>query len=123
MAATSWWWSTASAQAAQRPGERRVGTALFRGQRGRAQPAEQRRECAKPTLSQLLASLSQVVRRCSARSSRRCAPPGAASASLAELSHPANCYFVTLRPDAVAAIRIAHERMNVELASAALAGG
>ena len=69
----------------------------------------------KPTLSQLLASLSQVGGQMQRSLEQTLAPPGAASASLAELSHPANCYFVTLRPDAVAAIRIAHERMNVEL--------
>ena len=69
----------------------------------------------KPTLSQLLASLSQVGAQMQRSLEQTLAPPGAASASLAELSHPANCYFVTLRPDAVAAIRIAHERMNVEL--------
>ena len=69
----------------------------------------------KPTLSQLLASLSQVGGQMQRSLEQTLAPPGTASASLAELSHPANCYFVTLRPDAVAAIRIAHERMNVEL--------
>ena len=41
--------------------------------------------------------------------------PGTASASLTELSHPANCYFVSMRADATAAIRIAHERLNSEL--------
>lgn len=69
----------------------------------------------KPTLSQLLASLSQVGEQMQRSLEQTLAQPGTASASLAELSHPANCYFVTLRPDAVAAIRIAHERMNVEL--------
>ena len=38
-----------------------------------------------------------------------------ASASLVELSHPANCYFVSMKPDAVAAIRSAHEMLNTEL--------
>jgi len=69
----------------------------------------------KPTLSQLLASLSQVGGQMQRSLEQTLTQPGTASASLAELSHPANCYFVTLRPDAVAAIRIAHERMNVEL--------
>ena len=69
----------------------------------------------KPTLSQLLASLSQVGGQMQRSLEQSLAPAGTASATLAELSHPANCYFVTLRPDAVAAIRIAHERMNVEM--------
>ena len=69
----------------------------------------------KPTLSQLLASLSQVGGQMQRSLEQTLTQPGTASASLAELSHPANCYFVTLRPDAVAAIRVAHERMNVEL--------
>ena len=43
------------------------------------------------------------------------AEPGAASASLVELSHPSNSYFVSLRTDAVAAIRTAHEMLNTEL--------
>ena len=37
------------------------------------------------------------------------------SASLQELSHPSNSYFVSMRADAVSAIRVAHERLNVEL--------
>jgi hypothetical protein len=45
------------------------------------------------------------------------AEPGAASASLVELSHPSNSYFVSLRTDAVAAIRTAHETLNAELGS------
>jgi hypothetical protein len=43
--------------------------------------------------------------------------PGIASASLLELSHPSNSFFISLKTDASAAIRIAHERMNSELAS------
>ena len=69
----------------------------------------------KPTLSQLLASLSQVGGQMQRSLEQTLTQHGTASASLTELSHPANCYFVTLRPDAVAAIRIAHERMNTEL--------
>ena len=69
----------------------------------------------KPTLSQLLSGLAQVGQQMQASLEQTLTQPGAASASLAELSHPRNCYFVSLRPDAVAAIRIAHERMNVEL--------
>jgi hypothetical protein len=41
--------------------------------------------------------------------------PGMGAASLAELSHPTNSYFVSMRPDATAAIREAHEKLNVEL--------
>lgn len=69
----------------------------------------------KPTLSQLLSGLTQVGHQMQASLEQTLVQPGGASASLAELSHPRNCYFVSLRPDAVAAIRIAHERMNVEL--------
>ena len=69
----------------------------------------------KPTLSQLLSGLAQVGHQMQASLEQTLVQPGGASASLAELSHPRNCYFVSLRPDAVAAIRIAHERMNVEL--------
>ena len=35
--------------------------------------------------------------------------------SSTELSHPSNSYFVSMRPDAVAAIRTAHEMLNSEL--------
>ena len=38
-----------------------------------------------------------------------------ASATLEELSHPSNAYYVSMRADAMAAIRTAHERLNVEL--------
>ena len=37
------------------------------------------------------------------------------TASVVELSHPSNCYFVSIKADAVAAIRSTHERLNVEL--------
>jgi hypothetical protein len=43
--------------------------------------------------------------------------PGLASASLVELSHPSNCFFVSVKTDASAAIRIALERVNSELAT------
>jgi hypothetical protein len=69
----------------------------------------------KTTLSQLLSGLSQVGKQLQESLEQTLTRPGPVSASLADLSHPANCYFVSLRPDAVAAIRIAHERMNVEL--------
>ena len=67
------------------------------------------------TLNQLLASLANVGGQLQRSLETTLTQPGAASASLTELSHPANCYFVSLKPDAVAAIRIAHERLNVEL--------
>jgi hypothetical protein len=67
------------------------------------------------TLNELLASLANVGGQLQRSLETTLTQPGAASASLTELSHPANCYFVSLKPDAVAAIRIAHERLNVEL--------
>ena len=69
----------------------------------------------KTTLPQLLAGLTQVGKQMQDSLEQTLTQSGTASASLADLSHPANCYFVSLRPDAVAAIRIAHERLNVEL--------
>ena len=69
----------------------------------------------KPTLNQLLASLANVGGQLQRSLEATLTQPGASSGSLAELSHPANCYFVSLKADAVAAIRIAHERLNVEL--------
>ena len=69
----------------------------------------------KTTLTQLLASLTNVGTQMQRSLEATLTQSGTSNASLAELSHPANCYFVSLRPDAVAAIRIAHERMNVEL--------
>ena len=72
-------------------------------------------EAPRTTLSQFLSGLSQVGNQLQESLETTLTRSGPASASLADLSHPANCYFVSLRPDAVAAIRIAHERMNVEL--------
>jgi len=46
---------------------------------------------------------------------RTLSEPSAASASLVELSHPANSYFVMMRGDALAAVRAAHEKLNCEL--------
>ena len=69
----------------------------------------------KTTLPQLLAGLTEVGNRMQHSLEQTLSQSGTAGASLADLSHPANCYFVSLRPDSVAAIRIAHERMNVEL--------
>ena len=67
-------------------------------------------------LSTLLTSLAQVGDQMQRSLDRTLAAPGLASASLAELSHPSNSFFVSMRPDAVAAIRTAHERLNAELA-------
>ena len=40
-----------------------------------------------------------------------------AGASLTELSHPSNSYFVHFKPDVIAAIRTTHDMLNVELAT------
>lgn len=69
----------------------------------------------KPTLAHILTNLTQVGTQMQQSLEASLTRSGTSSASLAELSNPANCYFVSLRSDAVAAIRIAHERMNVEL--------
>ena len=70
----------------------------------------------KTKLSDLLHSLANVGAQLQESLETTLTQPGAAGASLAELSHPANCYFVSMRTDASAAIRVAHERLNVELA-------
>jgi len=69
----------------------------------------------KTKLSHLLHSLANVGNQLQESLETTLTQPGAASASLTELSHPANCYFVSMRTDASAAIRVAHERLNVEL--------
>ena len=69
----------------------------------------------KTKLSDLLQSLANVGSQLQESLETTLTQPGAASASLAELSHPANSYFVSMRSDASAAIRVAHERVNVEL--------
>ena len=74
------------------------------------------RSTAPMPLSALLTSLAQVGDQMQRSLDRTLAAPGLASASLAELSHPSNSFFVSMRPDAVAAIRTAHERLNTELA-------
>jgi len=66
-------------------------------------------------LSDLLQSLANVGAQLQESLEATLTQSGAATASLTELSHPANCYFVSMRADASAAIRIAHERVNVEL--------
>ena len=68
-----------------------------------------------PTLKEVLAGLANVGVQMQGTLEQTLSDPGAASASLVELSHPSNCYFVSMRPDAVAAIRSAHEMLNSEL--------
>ncbi len=68
-----------------------------------------------PRLQDVLNSLASVGAHLQTTLEQSLAEPGATSASLVELSHPSNSYFVSMRPDAVAAIRSAHERLNTEL--------
>ena len=68
-----------------------------------------------PALKDVLAGLASVGLQMQITLEQSLAEPGAASASLVELSHPSNSYFVSMRPDAVAAIRSAHEMLNTEL--------
>lgn len=68
-----------------------------------------------PALKDVLAGLASVGLQMQITLEQSLAEPGAASASLVELSHPSNSYFVSMRPDAVAAIRSAHEMLNSEL--------
>ena len=70
---------------------------------------------APPALKDVLSGLANVGAQLQGSLEQSLAEPGAASASLVELSHPSNSYFVSMRPDAVAAIRSAHERLNSEL--------
>jgi len=71
----------------------------------------------QPKLGQLLQSLTDVGSQLQTSLEQTLTRAGAseANASLADLSHPANCYYVSVRTDACAAIRVAHERLNVEL--------
>ena len=66
-------------------------------------------------LVDLLQSLANVGNQLQESLETTLTQSGSASASLTELSHPANCYYVSMRTDAIAAIRVAHERLNVEL--------
>lgn len=68
-----------------------------------------------PRLQDVLNSLANVGAHLQTTLEQSLAEPGVTSASLVELSHPSNSYFVSMRPDAVAAIRSAHERLNTEL--------
>jgi hypothetical protein len=68
-----------------------------------------------PALKDVLSGLANVGEQMQATLERTLAEPNAASASLVELSHPANSYFVMMRGDALAAIRAAQEKLNCEL--------
>ena len=69
-------------------------------------------------LSDVLKSLAEAGAHMKATLEKAMQEPGAGagSATLSELSHPSNSYFVAMRPDATAAIREAHEKLNCELA-------
>ena len=68
-----------------------------------------------PKLQEVLSGLADVGEQMQATLERTLSEPSAASASLVELSHPANSYFVMMRGDALAAVRAAHEKLNCEL--------
>ena len=68
-----------------------------------------------PALKDVLAGLASVGLQMQTTLEQTLADPTAPAASLVELSHPSNSYFVSMRPDAVAAIRTAHELLNTEL--------
>jgi hypothetical protein len=68
-----------------------------------------------PKLQEVLSGLAEVGKHMQSALEQTLAEPGAASASLIELSHPSNSYFVSMRADAVAAIREAQEKLNCEL--------
>ena len=68
------------------------------------------------TLSEVLRSLGTAGAQMQATLEKGLVEPGMGVATLTELSHPTNSYFVAMRPDATAAIREAHEKLNVELA-------
>ena len=68
-----------------------------------------------PQLQKVLAGLANVGTEMQTTLERTLAEPSAASASLVEMSHPSNSYFVSMRSDAVAAIREAQEKLNCEM--------
>ena len=70
---------------------------------------------ATPPLKDVLSGLANVGMQMQATLEQTLADPSAASASLVELSHPSNSYFVSMRADAIAAIRTAQEKLNCEL--------
>lgn len=72
-------------------------------------------EKSQTKLTDMLSSLAGVGQRLQASLEETLVLPGGAGATLSELSHPANSYFVSIKPDAVTAVRVAHDRLNVEL--------
>ena len=73
----------------------------------------------KTSLVRLLSGLSDIGEQMQASLEKVLVQGGAgASATLEELTHPSNAYYVTLRADAMAVIRTGHERLNVELGAA-----
>lgn len=68
-----------------------------------------------PKLKDVMASLSAIGTQMQRNLEASLLESSSASASLAELSHPANSYCVNLRADALVAVRSAHERVNCEL--------
>ena len=70
---------------------------------------------APPKLQDVLSGLADVGAQMQSTLEQTLAEPGAASASLIELSHPSNSYFVSMRADAIAAIREAQEKLNCEM--------
>ena len=70
-----------------------------------------------PPLKEVLSGLANVGMQMQDTLEQTLVDPGGSSASLVELSDPSNSYFVSLRTDAVAAIRSAHQLINTELGS------
>ena len=68
------------------------------------------------TLSKVLQDLAKAGRTMQTTLEEGLTEPGMASATLAELSHPTNSYFVSMKPDVLAAVREGHEKLNCELA-------
>lgn len=71
----------------------------------------------KTDLRKLLSGLAQVGAHMQQTLEASLSQPAMANSTLAELSHPSNSYFVSLKADAMTAIRVAHERLNVEIGS------
>ena len=68
-----------------------------------------------PSLQEVLSGLANVGSQMQTNLESTLIESNSASVSLVELSHPSNSYFVSMRPDALAAIRGAHEKLNCEL--------
>jgi hypothetical protein len=76
------------------------------------------RNASKTTLGEILNSVAKVGEQLQHSLEEQLEQPGFAGASLTELSQPSNSYFVSFRTDAIAAVRTAHEKLNVELSLA-----